>query len=398
MKIIFLAFIGFVCLNGCFAQYPYQQLRQDLLKDYDKFSRPVRRPSEGVIIETTFNPLYFTALDENESKMIIEGWITFKWHDDILMWKPDEYYGITSISIPNSEVWKPDLSVYNSQPAKSVVETLSGATNMLVSNDGTVLWVPPITFSTFCVINRIGNSQKCNITIGSWTENINYIDFKLAKDKVEMKHFSNTNPKWDVIKIDAIREERFYDCCPEAYVSVSFIFELNRRFKVINAKEVMCGTTLIAIILTLAMFWLPADSDKKFTLGTVSLLILAMILLLGHLSKPGLEVAVSFTRNALFIMSAAILIEIVIVNLARKKSPCKAPQILTSGVVGRILLLNPSPPFPQYSDPEKNSKTTVQINLTEQKSSNEGWNLIATACDRVFFVVFLITFILERSI
>ncbi|XP_023213718.1 neuronal acetylcholine receptor subunit alpha-6-like [Centruroides sculpturatus] len=397
MKITFIIFIGFFSI-GCFAQYPYQQLRQDLLKDYDKFSRPVRQPSTGITIETSITPLYISDLNEDESKLTVEGWISFKWKDDILMWDPSKYSGITSISIPNSEVWKPDLSVYNSHPAKLVVETLNGETNMLISNDGTVMWIPPITFSTFCIINRSGNDQKCNITIGSWTENVNYINLKLSKDKVDTSHFSNTNPKWEVVRFEAIRQERFYECCPEAYVSISYIFELRKwHSKAVNAKEIMCGTTLIAIILTLAMFWLPSDSEKKFTLGAVSLLILAMILLLGHLSKPGLEVAASFTRNSLFIMAAAILVEIVIVNISSMKTACKTPKFLTSGIIGRVLLLNSTESSNQYSDAEKNSKITIQANFTDQKSACQGWSIIATACDRIFFFVFLLTFIIERS-
>ena len=58
----------------------------------------------------------------------------YGWKDQFLTWRPDMNNGITHISIPSADIWKPDMIPYNS--VSSVDEMDVYPANAIVYYDG----------------------------------------------------------------------------------------------------------------------------------------------------------------------------------------------------------------------------------------------------------------------
>lgn len=88
------------------------------------------------------------------------------------------------------EIWQPDLTLYNSASGSAIDHY--GNTHCLVYNTGTVLWVPPTKFESFCELdlkNWPFDVQKCEIVIGSWTYSGYQINITTIDPAVEVKPY-----------------------------------------------------------------------------------------------------------------------------------------------------------------------------------------------------------------
>lgn len=96
------------------------------------------------------------------------GWIKFQWQDENLKWDPKDYNGIEHVHILSTELWQPDMELYNGAHGQNKY----GVTNCIVYSNGKVLFVPPVELKTFCDLDLKYwpfDTQKCNIVLGSWT-------------------------------------------------------------------------------------------------------------------------------------------------------------------------------------------------------------------------------------
>lgn len=113
--------------------------------------------------------------------------------------------------------------------------------NTILTADGTVIWIPPVSFTVDCTYRMRGEimtmenpfeEQDCHIMMGSWTQDalhLNLTAFRLTlsgevdeSEMIDMSDFSMNSP-WIVTS----QEERSifskkYDCCPEPYNHVDF--------------------------------------------------------------------------------------------------------------------------------------------------------------------------------
>ena len=57
-------------------------------------------------------PLY-TKQDEKNQIITTNCWLNQNWLDPKLTWDPRKYANITVIGVPYTDVWKPDVVLYN---------------------------------------------------------------------------------------------------------------------------------------------------------------------------------------------------------------------------------------------------------------------------------------------
>ena len=110
-----------------------------------------------------------------------------------MMWNTTMFGGVESIRIHPKLMWTPDLLMYNrllsvygfdgfdpNHTIKSVIfatsadEKFDGTyqTNVVVSHDGSCLYVPPGLFKSTCKIDITWfpfDDQQCDLKFGSWT-------------------------------------------------------------------------------------------------------------------------------------------------------------------------------------------------------------------------------------
>ena len=77
-------------------------------------------------------------------------------------------------------------------------------TNVVVSNDGNCLWVPPGLFLSTCKIDITWfpfDDQKCTMKFGSWTYDGSAIDLQLQGEGGDTSSFI-ANGEWELVGKD----------------------------------------------------------------------------------------------------------------------------------------------------------------------------------------------------
>ncbi|CAF3811780.1 unnamed protein product [Rotaria sordida] len=81
---------------------------------YQPIARPVQNDSDTLPVTINFALQHIIDFDEKNEAIVINGWMTIKWNDYSLRWKPEEFGNIQTLRIPSTQIWTPDIFLYNS--------------------------------------------------------------------------------------------------------------------------------------------------------------------------------------------------------------------------------------------------------------------------------------------
>lgn len=171
---------------------------------------------------------------------------------------------------------QPDLLLYNG--ATGTLTDQYGNSHCIVQSTGDIVWVPPTHYQSHCGIDlRLWpfDTQECGLLMGSWTHHGEQIDLQITGNGVELD-LSTENNQWEVTRASATRNQKYYDPNPEPYLDVTFNFTLMRRSPMY--KTVVVTPAVGVILMTLANFWLPAQSGEKILLNGINALIIVTFL------------------------------------------------------------------------------------------------------------------------
>jgi len=198
-----------------------QKLVGDLMKNYMKAVDPNDTPLKMALsyVCADLNP----TTHQLTSKLLEK----YAWTDNRLMWKPEEYGDIKHIRLPAKMIWTPDVKVYTTQ---SEAETRDEV-NTVVFNNGTVLWIPMVTYKTHCMTttdDETDRSTTCKIQIGSWTYDAKTLDLQLDGEGFDTYMYVETCPY--TIHSHKVRvDSQVYPCCPEPYASMHIELKVTPR-------------------------------------------------------------------------------------------------------------------------------------------------------------------------
>nr|CDJ94058.1 Neurotransmitter-gated ion-channel ligand-binding domain containing protein [Haemonchus contortus] len=89
------------------------------------------------------------SADEKNQLVDVNAWLKLSWHDYSLEWNPKDYDGVSDLRFKKSQLWTPDVLLYNSADPQF---DSSFQSNVLVYPDGMVNWIPPGIFRISCRI------------------------------------------------------------------------------------------------------------------------------------------------------------------------------------------------------------------------------------------------------
>merc|ERR1712183_1002452 len=93
-------------------------------------------------------------LNERDQYIVSRVVMVMSWKDRYLKWNPDKYNQVDQISMPPSDIWRPDIVVLNVLDDSSYQTNLDESHNrVLVDSNGTVHWRVRKTMRTSCPIN-----------------------------------------------------------------------------------------------------------------------------------------------------------------------------------------------------------------------------------------------------
>ncbi|KPJ08870.1 Acetylcholine receptor subunit alpha-like [Papilio machaon] len=252
-------------------------------------------------------------------------WVEQSWYDYKLRWEPREYGGVHMLHVPSDHIWRPDIVLYNNADGNFEVTLATKAT---IYHQGLVEWKPPAIYKSSCEIDVEYfpfDEQTCVLKFGSWT----YDGFKVDLRHMDEQAGSNVvsvgvdlsefymSVEWDILEVPAVRNEKFYTCCDEPYLDITFNITMRRKtlFYTVNIIIPCMGISFLTVL----TFYLPSDSGEKVTLSISILISLHVFFLLVVEIIPPTSLVVPLLGKylifAMILVSISICVTVVVLNV-----------------------------------------------------------------------------------
>ncbi|XP_059098784.1 acetylcholine receptor subunit alpha-like isoform X2 [Tigriopus californicus] len=328
LKCVFLAFMGILIHHpsGTWAGNPdAKRLYDDLLSNYNKLVRPVVNVSEPVTVRLKLKLSQLIDVNLKNQIMTTNLWVEQYWYDYKLQWDPQEYGGVDMLHVPSDHIWRPDIVLYNNADGNFEVTLATKATLMA---SGKVEWKPPAIYHSSCEMDVEYfpfDEQTCVMKFGSWTYDgfqvdLRHIDEEYGRPEVEigvdLTEFY-MSVEWDILEVPAIRNVKYYTCCEEPYLDITFNVTMRRKtlFYTVNLIIPCMGISFLTVL----VFYLPSDSGEKVSLSISILLSLTVFfLLLAEIIPPTSLVVPLLGKFVLFTMildTFSICVTVVVLNV-----------------------------------------------------------------------------------
>ena len=320
---VFLFGASIYCVYGGEGQ---RGLLRDLFKDYQILERPVTNDSLAVLIQMQF--YLRQIMDINEKNQILRSsiWLNLLWTDHRLAWNPSDYRNVTRIIIPYKQIWAPDILLWNSATQEF---DATFKTNVELSSDGMISWVPPALFTSTCSIDITWfpfDLQACTLKFSSWTYEFKRVDLEPVEEKVDTSNYQR-NGEWDLEDAYCQRNLVTYECCPDdAWVDITVTIKLRRRV-LYYMFNIIIPSVIISCI-GLLTFALPCESGEKVTMSVTILLSLAFFMTMVAETLPSTSEAIPFLGiyfGSLMLLCAISLVVTVFVGSIHHRQPDISP-------------------------------------------------------------------------
>ncbi|KAM6969943.1 5-hydroxytryptamine receptor 3B [Aplochiton taeniatus] len=239
------------------------QLTRSLLRNYDNGVRPVQNWTTPTTIYIDLILQSILDVDGQTQKVTTSIWYRQIWIDEFLVWDPEEFDGITEISLSSDAIWVPDVIVSEyvdagkSPPIPYVYVNSSG----LVKN------YKPIQVVSACSLEMYAfpfDRQNCSLTFRSWLHSVNEIDLALwrsaeaiANDKRE---FMNDG-EWELLSMPS----RYWQLhqADGNYAHIQFNVLIRRR-PLLYVVGLLIPSIFLMVVDVIS-FYLPPNSGTRIT-------------------------------------------------------------------------------------------------------------------------------------
>ncbi|CAH1252015.1 CHRNA7 [Branchiostoma lanceolatum] len=311
------------------------RLITDLLQNYVPKARPVLESETAVTVAIDLSLAQINRVDAKNQQIVTNLWMRLYWKDEYLKWNESAYHDATTIRIPSSDIWTPDIVLYNRIEGDETSDIPN--TNAIITSSGDVTWLYPITMLSSCKMNVYTfpyDEQECILQFGSWT----YDGFKVNVTNRNAKGDTGSfilNEQWDLVDIVARRNELVYACCPEPYPDVSFYISMRR--KSLYYLFYVIGPCAMMTVMGLLVFLMPSDCGEKLSVGITMLLSLVVFAQFIAESLPAtsryIPLIGQFFGISVFIVAISSAITVLVLNIHfRGPKPTPVPKWLRTFV------------------------------------------------------------------
>ncbi|XP_060732536.1 acetylcholine receptor subunit alpha-like [Tachysurus vachellii] len=292
------------------------RLVKKLFTGYNKVVRPVSHFKDAVVVTVGLQLIQLISVDEVNQIVTTNVRLKQQWKDVNLQWNPEEYGGIKKIRIPCTDIWRPDLVLYNNADGDFAIVH---ETKVLLEYTGMITWNPPAIFKSYCeiiVLHFPFDLQNCSMKLGTWTFDGNLVAINPDSDRPDLSNFMESG-EWVMKDYRSWKHWVYYACCQDTpYLDITYHFLL-LRLPLYFIVNVIIPCVLFSF-LTGLVFYLPTDSGEKMTLSISVLLSLTVFLLVIVELIPSTSSAVPLiAKYILFTMIfviASIIITVIVIN------------------------------------------------------------------------------------
>ncbi|XP_048579133.1 neuronal acetylcholine receptor subunit beta-3 isoform X2 [Nematostella vectensis] len=219
--------------------------------------------------------------------MITRVWVTQVWRDPKLRWDVEKGGGIETIFVDPSEIWTPDISLYNNaDDSVSVAGSVKKfQTKIVVANTGKVVWQSPATFRSECSIKiRYWpfDVQKCSMTFGSFIFPASALNVTSLYDSSFYTDRFMQSGDWDIKEVSLGRA----DTRPGKTTVSTLRLQITVERKPIYYIIYLISPCSLLLFLALMSFTIPSESGERIGFITTILLALTVYLLLVQQLLP----------------------------------------------------------------------------------------------------------------
>uniref|UniRef100_A0A182FMD0 Neurotransmitter-gated ion-channel transmembrane domain-containing protein n=1 Tax=Anopheles albimanus TaxID=7167 RepID=A0A182FMD0_ANOAL len=148
--------------------------------------------------------------------------------------------------------------------------------------------------------------------------------------------------EWDILEVPAVRNEKFYTCCDEPYLDITFNITMRRKtlFYTVNIIIPCMGISFLTVL----TFYLPSDSGEKVTLSISILISLHVFFLLVVEIIPPTSLVVPLLGKylifAMILVSISICVTVVVLNVhfrspqTHRMAPWRPPYVENHSLSG----------------------------------------------------------------
>ncbi|CAL4066234.1 unnamed protein product, partial [Meganyctiphanes norvegica] len=299
--------------------------RNILPKGLDNISQLELKGKVKLTIQIRLNPSKSQIPNLKNQIMTTNLWVDQYWYDYKLRWDPHEYGGVEMLHVPSDHIWRPDIVLYNNADGNFEV-TLS--TKATLRYNGLVEWKPPAIYKSSCEIDVEYfpfDEQTCVMKFGSWSYDGFQVDLRHVDEQegtnvvdvgVDLTEFY-MSVEWDILEVPAVRHEKFYTCCDEPYLDITFNITMRRKtlFYTVNLIIPCMGISFLTVL----TFYLPSDSGEKVTLSISILISLHVFFLLVVEIIPPTSLVVPLLGKylifAMILVSISICVTVLVLNV-----------------------------------------------------------------------------------
>ncbi|XP_046899122.1 5-hydroxytryptamine receptor 3B [Hypomesus transpacificus] len=246
------------------------QLTRTLLRNYDRGVRPVQNWSSPSLIYIDLLLQSLLDVDGHTQKVTTSIWYRQIWTDEFLVWDPEEFDGITEISLSSDAIWVPDIIISEFVDAGKS----PAIPYVYVNSSGTVKNYMPIQVVSACALELYAfpfDKQNCSLTFRSWLHSVSEVDLALwrsaetvAKDK---RGFMNDG-EWDLLSLPSRYWQLRLDGRNYAHIQFNVLVRRRPLLYVVG----LLIPSIFLMVVDVISFYLPPDSGTRITFKTSILL------------------------------------------------------------------------------------------------------------------------------
>ncbi|XP_076743953.1 5-hydroxytryptamine receptor 3A-like [Maylandia zebra] len=291
-----------------------------------KLTRPVLDYTHPTKVELDIILYAILAVIEKTQTFIPFVWATLIWNNERISWDPDQFCGITHITIPREILWKPDVFIYE------MIQTDDSPQSYYISvaYDGTITSEDDIKIVSTCKMDVHKfpfDTQKCNITIGSASHCVDEMRLSPFSNSSRATQFSRevmkTQGEWEFLQLSISKVNMTFE--NKLWESLIYTFSMKRRplLHVIN----FLLPILFFLTLDLASFFIADHRGEKLGFKVTVLLAISVLLLILNDILPSMSNKTPLIATYCIVIFALMLLSlletILVTHLIEKDSQVK---------------------------------------------------------------------------
>ncbi|CAG2188564.1 CHRNN [Mytilus edulis] len=166
---------------------------------YDKRVRPKSSQVTATTVDLDLYLVGINDIDEIKGSLTTTAFLHLGWIDEFLVWTPASYGGIGYFYIPQSDIWKPDITLENG--FSKLKELGNSFINAAVTEDGQVFWKPFEVFESKCSFDTKYfpfDKQTCKLSFVVWSSGIQDVNVTLWNNGINLDYYEE-NSEWTIL-------------------------------------------------------------------------------------------------------------------------------------------------------------------------------------------------------